>query len=238
MCLACYPQGAVPKTTTAPAPVPAPAPPASALRFAVPGQGWSCFPSGQMGGMQMIPPPPIVIKKPAKPAAEPAPAVVKADEKPKKKKARPSAPPSLMNGAAYVFPRKHTYVHVIRDVKVWDGKVGDNWGFKIHRVPTSLSVGEFLDAMSGGEEEATKGLACTEVIEIGDGKWDKVCAFCEMVLESEVADSCGRVPPSSMVPTAPKALWRALAGMKGEELKVDCLQSGWCCTKARELCQA
>ncbi|KAF2151166.1 hypothetical protein K461DRAFT_258171 [Myriangium duriaei CBS 260.36] len=93
--------------------------------------------------------------------------------KKKKKKCKSVAPPGLVAGAAYVFPRKHTYVHIIRNVKVWEPGTGSKWGFKIHRVPTSLSVGEFLEAMCGGDGDAAKGACATEVVELGDGAWSK-----------------------------------------------------------------
>lgn len=166
MCLACYNIGAVGHTTVPPIPT---APVSTGFNFAE--YGWTCYPSGQL---QVIPPPPIVAKKPSKPA--PAIADKPTEEKPPKKKAKtfkpsPSSPPELKAGASYVFPKKHTYVHAIRNVKVWEAGAGTDWSFKIHRVPTSLTVNEFLDAMMDKEAE---GSACTEVVELGDGDWSKV----------------------------------------------------------------
>ncbi|TKX21500.1 hypothetical protein C1H76_5996 [Elsinoe australis] len=182
MCLACYPTTTLP-TTLAPAPPPAAPPPAPvrSVRFSVPNayESWSCYPSNQL---QLIPPPPIVIPKPAAAPSKPskaasekaAPSILpsdKGDSAKEKKKPRPSAPPSLKAGATFVYPRKNTYVHLIKETKVWEeGKGKGGWSFKIHRVPVSLSVGEFVEAFMG---EEAGGWSVTEVVELGDGEWDK-----------------------------------------------------------------
>lgn len=58
---------------------------------------------------------------------------------------------------------------------MWEeGKGKGGWSFKIHRVPVSLSVGEFVEAFMG---EEAGGWSVTEVVELGDGEWDKVCSF-------------------------------------------------------------
>lgn len=161
MCLACYNIGTVPEATVPPIP-------AAPLNFNLADYGWTCYPSGQL---QVIPPPPIIAPKAPKATVAIA---AKAEKPPKKKvktKSLPSSPPELKVGATYVFPKKHTYVHAIRDVKVWESDAGSDWSFTIHRVPTSLTVGEFLDAMMGDDAE---GSSCTEVVELGDGEWSKV----------------------------------------------------------------
>ncbi|KAF4551428.1 Hypothetical protein D9617_13g099270 [Elsinoe fawcettii] len=164
MCLACYPVTAPPALTS-------PAAPIRSVRFTVPNayEDWSCYLSNQL---QVMPPPPIVIPNPtsSKPAASaPAPEAAK-DAPPPPKKTRPSKPPSLKAGATYVYPKRNTYVHLIRETKVWEeGRGKGGWGFKIHQVPISLSVGEFGEAML----ETIEGWEVTEVVELGDGEWSK-----------------------------------------------------------------
>ncbi|PNS16099.1 GrpE, mitochondrial [Sphaceloma murrayae] len=178
MCLACYP------TTTTP--IPPAAPPVRSVRFSVPTgyEAWSCYPSNQL---QLIPPPPIVVAKPSpgkeeapKPAApkeeeeEEDPAAVAEPEK-KVPKPTPSKPPSLKAGATFVYPRRNTYVHLIKTTKVWEaGKGKAGWGFKIHRVPVSLSVVEFGEAVLG---DGAAEWVVTEVVELGDGEWSKGTSF-------------------------------------------------------------
>lgn len=83
----------------------------------------------------------------------------------------PSKQPSLIPGAHYCYPVNHTYVHLIKKTKVWESGHKKGWGFKIKRVPTSLSIGEFMDAIAGSD---AKGLVCTEVFELGEGRFSKV----------------------------------------------------------------
>jgi len=146
MCMACYGAGA-PPMRAAPVPVPT-AQRAPVVQFNNPyGQGWTCYPSRT--GVQYVPPPP-------------APA--------RARRCNPAAPPGMVSGASYVFPLKHTYVHVIMGTKVWEPNHG-KFNFKMKRVPTSLSIKEFLDAITCG---GGSGMACTEVVELGGGCWSKV----------------------------------------------------------------
>ncbi|KAG8629227.1 hypothetical protein KVT40_003092 [Elsinoe batatas] len=169
MCQACYPAAVLPPTT-----------PIKSVRFTPTNayeayscyptanqESYSCYPSNQL---QLIPPPPIVIRKP-KPA--PAPPKDDAPTPPPSKKRKPSAPPSLKAGATFIYPKNNTYVHLIRETKVWENGNGKkDWGFKIHRVPVVLSVGEFGEAVLG-EEEKVGEWEITEVEELGDGGWSK-----------------------------------------------------------------
>ncbi|KAF2228017.1 hypothetical protein BDZ85DRAFT_315513 [Elsinoe ampelina] len=178
MCQACYPTAILP-----------PPQPIKSVRFTPTNayeayscyptanpESYSCYPSNQL---QLIPPPPIVIRKPTgpKPLEAPAPPAAPKETKPAgpppAKKAKISAPPSLKAGATFIYPRNNTYVHLIRETKVWeDGDGKKDWGFKIHRVPVVLSVVEFGEAVLG-EEEKVGEWEVTEVEELGDGEWSK-----------------------------------------------------------------
>lgn len=83
--------------------------------------------------------------------------------------------PALKVGATYLYPKRHTYLHVIRNIKVWAGNCGAGWTFKMARVGTCVPVFELIEIMLGKEGDACKGWKVTEVIEAGDGKWSKVC---------------------------------------------------------------
>ncbi|EME42018.1 hypothetical protein DOTSEDRAFT_133466 [Dothistroma septosporum NZE10] len=87
------------------------------------------------------------------------------------------APPSIRPGVNYLFPDKtqHTMLHVFNKTsKLWtDEKYAKTaQKFKIFKVATHFSVGNIIERVRQGKENAA-GWAVTEVVEKGSGGWAK-----------------------------------------------------------------
>jgi len=99
---------------------------------------------------------------------------------------------NLINAATPTFlPTivRTTTIHFIQDIALWDTDVATSntkWGFKILKVPIYCSFKDFLDAVLPRWEKKDVGnnntkkieegnVIVTEVIELGNGLWAKVC---------------------------------------------------------------
>ena len=82
----------------------------------------------------------------------------------------------LPNGFNYLFPEKHTVLHVIADAHhPWENP-GSNFGFNRLKAPCMMTVKELirqLGATKGGDDKN----GITECIECGDGTWIKGSTF-------------------------------------------------------------
>ena len=82
----------------------------------------------------------------------------------------------LPNGLNYIFPEKHTVLHVIAGCHhPWEHP-GSKFGFTRHKVPSMMTVKELirqLGATEGGDDKN----GVTECIEVGDGTWIKGSTF-------------------------------------------------------------
>ncbi len=76
----------------------------------------------------------------------------------------------LPDGSNYLFPEKHTVLHVIAGGHLpWENP-GNNFGFTRHKVPCVMTIKELirqLGATKGGDDKN----GITECIERGDGAW-------------------------------------------------------------------
>lgn len=121
-----------------------------------------------LAGFQPVPPPP--------PAAAPAPAP-----------AAPAPPPSpfstvpdshvdpsaagLGPGMSYLFPAKHTSLHVVAgSFKPYESP-NTPFQFSILRAPCSMTVAELIERL--GVKGPDNKVGVTECIELGDGSWAK-----------------------------------------------------------------
>lgn len=82
----------------------------------------------------------------------------------------------LPDGLNYLFPEKHTVLHVVAGGHhPWDNPAS-NFGFTRHKVPCMMTVKELirqLGATDGGDDKN----GITECIECGDGAWIKGSTF-------------------------------------------------------------
>ncbi|KAH9814257.1 hypothetical protein Tdes44962_MAKER05694 [Teratosphaeria destructans] len=101
-----------------------------------------------------------------------------------KKKTNLCKPPSIPNGANYMFPAQddHTQINIFRKAaKVWDPKYkGVKLGFKMFTVDTSKTVKSMIEHVRADVKSADvdlaehcKGWAATEVLEGGSSTWFK-----------------------------------------------------------------
>ncbi len=76
----------------------------------------------------------------------------------------------------YIFPEKHTVLHVVAGGHLpWDHP-GTSFGFTRHKVPCSMTVKELirqLGATKGGDDKN----GITECLEVGGGVWIKGSSF-------------------------------------------------------------
>lgn len=83
---------------------------------------------------------------------------------------------SFPDGLNYIFPAKHTVIHVVAGgYHPWDNP-GSNFGFTRHKVPCMMTVKELigqLGATKGGDDKN----GITECLECGDGSWIKGSTF-------------------------------------------------------------
>lgn len=83
---------------------------------------------------------------------------------------------SLPNGSNYIFPERHTLVHVVAGGHIpWENP-GRRFGFTRLTVPSMMTVKELirqLGATAGGDDKN----GITECIECGDGTWIKGSTF-------------------------------------------------------------
>ena len=103
-----------------------------------------------------------------------------------KPKPSTNASPGLHNSARVLLPKRTTYIHVIRQVKVWQPRKTSNFTFVVYKVATSLSVGELIELLLDKEGNGCKGWRVTEVVELGDGEWSKVSFVLLMLVLPDV----------------------------------------------------
>lgn len=156
-------------------------PPAPAMFYTYPG-------APAPYGFAPPPPPPAcpgsfsfnyVLPPPAYCIVPPSPPPPAKKEEPKKKD--PNANPADREGMNYLYPKHHATVHFIKEKKVWE-KADTNFQVKIWTVPTVVSVRDIIEKLLGKEGEDCKGWALTEVNELGDGEFSKVCYICAPLL--------------------------------------------------------
>ncbi|MCJ1371164.1 hypothetical protein MMC20_002379 [Loxospora ochrophaea] len=158
-----------PPYTQQPAPSSAPAPaPAPTNNFpSVPRPDYGYMPLDQPAWRPLQPAPPQ-----RAPAAAPTPVV------------RPLPPGAKLNGKVpdfheplgYIFPEKHTIMHVVcNNVKPWTER-GLRVDFSAHRVPTLMTVKELIRQL-GISGNADNRLGITECVETGDGGWRELGTY-------------------------------------------------------------
>lgn len=77
-------------------------------------------------------------------------------------------PSDRRRGVQYLFPQKHTFIHVVNAEKFpkpWE-RVGQRFSYEIFQVDCGISVPGLIKRL-GGDEKAV----VTEFIEMGDGHW-------------------------------------------------------------------
>ncbi|KAF1356647.1 hypothetical protein BDV97DRAFT_12862 [Delphinella strobiligena] len=104
----------------------------------------------------------IVTKTKTKKKAKPS-------SKKEKKKKTTTKVNTRTPGTSYIFPKHHTSLHVIKDIRVWEADHDANFRYKSFNVGTTKSVGELIEDLVGAEGEEVRGWAVTEVLEKGDG---------------------------------------------------------------------
>ncbi|KZF21757.1 hypothetical protein L228DRAFT_269213 [Xylona heveae TC161] len=78
--------------------------------------------------------------------------------------------------ANYLFPKKHTLIHVVLgNHHPWE-KPGQEFNFAIMRVPTSMTVKDVIHQLGATTGDNAKN-GITEVLELGDGRWLKGISF-------------------------------------------------------------
>ncbi|OAL75223.1 hypothetical protein A7D00_0821 [Trichophyton violaceum] len=86
----------------------------------------------------------------------------------------------LPTGQGYIFPKKHTTLHIIEAFTApWDNP-GGTFQWRSYRVPSSMSISELIDQLCptktpDGRDVASRGII--ECLEIGDGTWLKGSEF-------------------------------------------------------------
>ncbi|KAI5244866.1 hypothetical protein E4T43_03492 [Aureobasidium subglaciale] len=83
-----------------------------------------------------------------------------------------TAPFPNLPGMKYIYPKHNTCIHVILRCKVWESCDKD-FTCKTFLVPTILSINELLEQLIGREGEVCNGWVLTEVMEKGDGGFEK-----------------------------------------------------------------
>lgn len=73
----------------------------------------------------------------------------------------------------YIYPKRHTCLHVILRTKVWESPVPANLVAKTFYVPCVMTITELIEQLMGTEGDKCKGWALTEVQEKGDGVFVK-----------------------------------------------------------------
>ena len=123
------------------------------------GGGWMPVPSPNLGYGYPPPPPPPPQQAPASAPAIPA----------------TTLSGGLRPGMHYLFPSKHTHIHLIRATPGQDprtpGNAGRNLDFRLLKVACGvMTVKELIALVGGGGDDD---MALTEVFEKGNGSWDK-----------------------------------------------------------------
>ncbi|EFQ97549.1 hypothetical protein MGYG_00590 [Nannizzia gypsea CBS 118893] len=86
----------------------------------------------------------------------------------------------LPTGQGYIFPKKHTTLHIIEtSTAPWDNP-GGIFQWRSYRVPSSMAVSELVDQLCptktpDGRDVTSRGIV--ECLEIGDGTWLKGSEF-------------------------------------------------------------
>ncbi|KAK2873426.1 hypothetical protein FQN49_002384 [Arthroderma sp. PD_2] len=86
----------------------------------------------------------------------------------------------LPNGQGYIFPQKHTTIHIIEAyTPPWDNP-GGSFQWRSYRVPSTMIVSELIDQLCptkgpDGRKATARGI--TECLEVGDGSWLKGSDF-------------------------------------------------------------
>ncbi|KAM5445930.1 hypothetical protein MaudCBS49596_006999 [Microsporum audouinii] len=86
----------------------------------------------------------------------------------------------LPNGQGYIFPQKHTTIHIIEAYTApWDNP-GGTFQWRSYRVPSTMTVSELIEQLCptkapDGREATARGI--TECLEVGDGSWLKGSDF-------------------------------------------------------------
>ncbi|GBF60397.1 hypothetical protein TMEN_2829 [Trichophyton mentagrophytes] len=86
----------------------------------------------------------------------------------------------LPTGQGYIFPKKHTTLHIIEAFTApWDNP-GGTFQWRSYRVPSSMSISELIDQLCptktpDGRNATSRGIV--ECLEIGDGTWLKGSEF-------------------------------------------------------------
>ncbi|KAI5210082.1 hypothetical protein E4T39_00648 [Aureobasidium subglaciale] len=83
-----------------------------------------------------------------------------------------TAPTPPLPGMKYIYPKQNTCIHVILRCKVWE-QCEKDFVCKTFQVPCVLSINELIEQLIGREGEVCKGWALTEVMEKGDGCFEK-----------------------------------------------------------------
>lgn len=175
------PMGGQPPQAPA-APVASPPPPYSASVLAIPPRpdyGYVQVPWNPVWPVQPAPPP---LPTPATSAPRPPPPQA---PQPTTSSVVSKLPPGMQldgtsvgfpDGLNYIFPAKHTVIHVVTGSHhPWDHP-GSIFGFTRHKVPCMMTVKELigqLGATEGGDDKN----GITECLECGDGTWLKGSTF-------------------------------------------------------------
>lgn len=132
---------------------------------------WLCVPTNQL-----IPPPP----PPPPPGAKKEEIPVKTEKtgktqrRVKRSEAKKYNKTNLPVGTGYIHSKRTTSLHVIKDVKVWESGTNPDWAFDRNKAALSMGVGELLEVLTEKDGDECQGWAMTEVLEIGNGVFDKV----------------------------------------------------------------
>ena len=114
------------------------------------------------------------------PAPQPAPAPAQPPQ-------QPNLPPGLVGdgtgrsmpyGVSYLYPRRHTVLHIIKDGVLPYQSPGKEFRFTIQMAPCGITVQELIDlvgASAGAKDRQT----ITECVELGDGRWAQGISVCK-----------------------------------------------------------
>ncbi|KAF3490958.1 uncharacterized protein GIQ15_00475 [Arthroderma uncinatum] len=86
----------------------------------------------------------------------------------------------LPNGQGYIFPQKHTTIHIIEAFAAPWNNPGGTFQWRSYRVPPTMTVSELIDQLCpthgpDGRKATAQGI--TECLEVGDGSWLKGSEF-------------------------------------------------------------